>query len=140
MKTSFIRQISHEIRTPLNILSGFVQVITTPDIKLDKDEKEAFKYYKNSADNGFARAQVEVSKCYSLGLGVKADEKEAVKYLQMAVEQGDLMAKYILGIMYYRGLDIEKNVDKAIELLGQAAREGHRGAQVACEEIKCYKK
>ncbi|MCR4553655.1 MAG: sel1 repeat family protein [Succinivibrionaceae bacterium] len=107
---------------------------------LDKDEKEAFKYYKSSADNGFARAQVEVSKCYSLGLGVKADEKEAVKYLQMAVEQGDLMAKYILGIMYYRGLDIEKNVDKAIELLGQAAREGHRGAQVACEEIKCYKK
>ncbi len=39
MKTAFIQQISHEIRTPLNILSGFTQVITTPDIELDKETK-----------------------------------------------------------------------------------------------------
>ena len=38
MKTNFIQQISHEIRTPLNILSGFAQVITTPDMKLDTEE------------------------------------------------------------------------------------------------------
>ena len=36
MKTNFIRQISHEIRTPLNILSGFTQIITMPDMKLDE--------------------------------------------------------------------------------------------------------
>ena len=35
MKSAFIQQISHEIRTPLNILSGFTQVITTPDVELD---------------------------------------------------------------------------------------------------------
>ena len=40
MKTDFIRQISHEIRTPLNILSGFTQVISTPDIKLDEETKQ----------------------------------------------------------------------------------------------------
>ncbi len=39
MKTAFIQQISHEIRTPLNILSGFTQVITTPDMKLDEETK-----------------------------------------------------------------------------------------------------
>lgn len=38
MKTNFIQQISHEIRTPLNILSGFTQLITSPDIELDKEE------------------------------------------------------------------------------------------------------
>lgn len=39
MKNSFIRQISHEIRTPLNILSGFSQVLTNPQLDLDKDTK-----------------------------------------------------------------------------------------------------
>ena len=40
MKTSFIHQMSHEIRTPLNILSGFAQIISTPDIKLDEETKQ----------------------------------------------------------------------------------------------------
>ena len=40
MKSEFIRQISHEIRTPLNILSGFTQVITTPDMELDDDTRK----------------------------------------------------------------------------------------------------
>jgi signal transduction histidine kinase len=38
MKSNFIQQISHEIRTPLNILSGFTQVITSPDVQLDDEE------------------------------------------------------------------------------------------------------
>ena len=36
MKSDFIQQISHEIRTPLNVLSGFTQVLTTPDMMLDE--------------------------------------------------------------------------------------------------------
>ena len=39
MKTSFIQQMSHEIRTPLNILSGFTQIVTSPDIKLDQETR-----------------------------------------------------------------------------------------------------
>ena len=34
MKTEFIRNISHEIRTPLNIVSGFTQILTSPDMDL----------------------------------------------------------------------------------------------------------
>ena len=40
MKTNFIQQISHEIRTPLNILSGFTQIVTTPNMTLDEDMKK----------------------------------------------------------------------------------------------------
>ena len=36
MKSDFIQQISHEIRTLLNVLSGFTQVLTTPDMMLDE--------------------------------------------------------------------------------------------------------
>ena len=40
MKSQFIRQISHEIRTPLNILSGFTQVVTSPEADmLDEDDR-----------------------------------------------------------------------------------------------------
>jgi signal transduction histidine kinase len=38
MKTQFIQQISHEVRTPLNVLSGFSQVLATPDMKLGSDQ------------------------------------------------------------------------------------------------------
>jgi len=37
MKTQFIKNISHEIRTPLNILSGFAQVIASPDMQLTEE-------------------------------------------------------------------------------------------------------
>ena len=39
MKSAFIKQISHEIRTPLNILSGFTQILASPDTKLSDEEK-----------------------------------------------------------------------------------------------------
>lgn len=38
MKTKFIQQISHEVRTPLNVLSGFSQVLATPDIEIDSND------------------------------------------------------------------------------------------------------
>ena len=39
MKSEFIRNISHEIRTPLNIVSGFTQILTTPEMEVSEDEK-----------------------------------------------------------------------------------------------------
>ena len=36
MKSDFIQQISHEIRTPLNSLSGYTQLLTTPDMTFDE--------------------------------------------------------------------------------------------------------
>ena len=42
MKTSFIRNMSHEIRTPLNQISGFVQLLTDPNVKLEDSQKKEF--------------------------------------------------------------------------------------------------
>lgn len=43
MKTMFIQNISHEIRTPLNAIVGFSDLMLTPDMELENEEKENFK-------------------------------------------------------------------------------------------------
>lgn len=50
MKTKFIHQISHEVRTPLNVLSGFTQVLASPDIEITSDELQSIskKIVENS--------------------------------------------------------------------------------------------
>ena len=39
MKSTFIKSMSHEIRTPLNAVSGFSEVICSPDYQLSDEEK-----------------------------------------------------------------------------------------------------
>ena len=38
MKTAFIQNVTHEVRTPLNIITGFAQVIATPELAGSEDE------------------------------------------------------------------------------------------------------
>ncbi|MBO7115651.1 MAG: HAMP domain-containing histidine kinase [Prevotella sp.] len=39
MKSSFIEHVSHEIRTPLNIITGYAQIISNPDFKLNEEQR-----------------------------------------------------------------------------------------------------
>jgi signal transduction histidine kinase len=39
VKTDFIQNVSHEVRTPLNIISGFAQVLASPDNKITPEER-----------------------------------------------------------------------------------------------------
>jgi len=39
MKSAFIQNMSHEIRTPLNAVSGFSQILTSPDYSLSDEER-----------------------------------------------------------------------------------------------------
>jgi signal transduction histidine kinase len=39
MKTAFVQHISHEIRTPLNIITGFAQVIASPDFEVSTEDR-----------------------------------------------------------------------------------------------------
>lgn len=39
MKSAFIQHMSHEIRTPLNAVSGFSQILTSPDYNLSDEER-----------------------------------------------------------------------------------------------------
>jgi signal transduction histidine kinase len=40
MKTAFIQNVTHEVRTPLNIITGFAQVIASPDLADNTEERQ----------------------------------------------------------------------------------------------------
>ena len=89
MKTDFIHQISHEIRTPLNILSGFTQILTTPDMELDEATKEELS--KGIADNtqritGLVNKMLELA---NVGNSAEIERNDNVPAVQIATQAAD---------------------------------------------------
>lgn len=70
---------------------------------LQKDLKEAFHWYKKSADQGFVHAQCRLAFCYLCGKGVAEDEQTAQKWFLKAGRQGDAAAQYMLGSQFFKG-------------------------------------
>ena len=71
-----------------------------------KDFKEAVKWYRKAAEQGFAAAQYNLGLMYVNGRGVPEDIKEAVKWYRKAAAQGDAQAQGGLGVMYGLGLGV----------------------------------
>ena len=86
MKTNFIQQISHEIRTPLNILSGFAQILTTNDLKIDEAmRKNANRQILENTDRitGLVNKMLELSDASSRTV---IELKDHVQVMQIANE------------------------------------------------------
>ena len=93
MKTEFIQQISHEIRTPLNILSGFTQIITTPDMELDNATKTEIN--EKIAENteritGLVNKMLELSDASSQTVIERADSVPAIQIAAQAAEDSGI--------------------------------------------------
>ena len=93
MKTNFIRQISHEIRTPLNILSGFTQIITMPDMKLDEATRTDInhKIVENTDRiTGLVNKMLELSDASSQAVIDRADNVLAVQIAAQATDASEV--------------------------------------------------
>ena len=93
MKTNFIRQISHEIRTPLNILSGFTQIITMPDMKLDEDTRTDInhKIVENTDRiTGLVNKMLELSDASSQAVIDRTDNVLAVQIAAQATDASEV--------------------------------------------------
>ena len=78
-------------------------------IGVEKDFKEAVKWFRKAAEQGHAEAQYNLGASYHHGDGVIQDHKEAVKWYRLAVEQGDADAQLILGVMHFRGEGVPRD-------------------------------
>ena len=93
MKTNFIRQISHEIRTPLNILSGFTQIITMPDMKLDEATRTDInhKIVENTDRiTGLVNKMLELSDASSQAVIDRTDKVLAVQIAAQATDASEV--------------------------------------------------
>jgi TPR repeat protein len=58
-------------------------------IGVEKDEEEAIKWFKKSAENGYANAQKELAASYEYGLGVNISLKEAIYWYEKSCKQNN---------------------------------------------------
>ncbi|OGV58588.1 MAG: hypothetical protein A2X45_01655 [Lentisphaerae bacterium GWF2_50_93] len=102
-----------------------------------KQPVEAVKWYRKSADQGFAKAQNNLGLCYHLGEGVAKDAVEAVKWYRKAADQGFALAQVNLGICYSNGEGVARNPVEAVKLYRKAVDQGCSQAQVNLGNAYC---
>jgi TPR repeat protein len=78
-------------------------------IGVAKNEGEAAKLYRLSADQGHRGAQFNYGCCLQAGIGVAKNEREAVRYYRLSADQGDSDAQNNYGRCLQNGLGIAVN-------------------------------
>jgi TPR repeat protein len=102
-----------------------------------KDAKEAFTWYKLSAEQGYDASQAMLGHCYFHGIGVVKDTVEALKWYKSAANQGYAPAQCNLGICYERGEGTHtRDPIEAVKWFQLSALQGNPVAQYNL--AKCY--
>ena len=96
---------------------------------LEKSDAEAVKWYRKSAEQGYAIAQNRLGNMYQKGRGVEQSNVEAVKWYRKSAEQGNATAQFNLGWMYENGRGVEKSNTEAVKWFRKSAEQGDAIAQ-----------
>jgi len=84
---------------------------------IQKDLKEAFKFYEIAAKAGYVKAQTKLASYYF----DKKDFIEALKWFQLAAEQGDPLAQEKIGEFYEKGYGVLPDLNEAMKWYRLAA-------------------
>ena len=94
-----------------------------------KNEAEAMRLYKLSAEQDNEFAAYRLGKLYLGGGSILKDVDEAIRWLTLAAERKNQFAQYALGVLYLKGEDVPKDANRAIDYLHRAAEQGNQFAQ-----------
>lgn len=97
-------------------------------LRTREEAKEAAKWFRKAAEQGFIPAQMELGNMYAHGHGVEKDATEAANWFARAAEKGDANAQFNLALCYYSGFGVEKDLKKAFKLMTAAANAKGRSA------------
>jgi uncharacterized protein len=86
-----------------------------------QDYAEAVRWYRKSAEQGNAFAQLNLGFMYAHGQGVTQDYAEAAKWYRKSAEQGNADAQNNLGLMYDNGQGVTQDYVEAHMWLNLAA-------------------
>ncbi|KAJ3041645.1 hypothetical protein HDV00_008922 [Rhizophlyctis rosea] len=122
------------------VAQALVGMFLTGDLHgVGKNEREAARYLRLAAAQGFAAAQILLAGLLRNGQGVPKDEKEAAKFLKMAADLGDHNAQYNYGAICMKGLGVEKNEPEAARYFKLAADGGLGVEEDKKEAIRYYR-
>ena len=99
-------------------------------------QESAFQWYLEAAENGDAKAQVNVGNRYLRGEGTIRDDVEALHWYERAIANGENFAKGNLGYFYENGLaGLSVDKKKALSLYQEGARAKNAWAQKQAERL-----
>ncbi|CAH2066598.1 unnamed protein product [Thlaspi arvense] len=91
--------------------------------------KEAMKWLKQSAENGYVRAQYQLALCLHQSQVVQPNMQEATRWYLKAAEGGYARAMYNVSLCYSVGQGVPQNRKLARKWMKRAADQGHSKAQ-----------
>lgn len=96
---------------------------------VERDFREAARWYEKLAKLGDARAQTSLGLMYARGYGVEKNLQLAHRYWSFAAAQNDPGAQFNLGLSYTRGDGVARDFERAAHWYTKAASRGHVQAQ-----------
>ncbi|CAG8589793.1 14708_t:CDS:2, partial [Acaulospora morrowiae] len=104
------------------------------DVEREENKiQEAIKYFKESADEEVADAQLYYADCLVNGNGVKKDIRKATEYYKKSADNGNICGMYSYGNIIYNGFGGTKNIEEGLKYLRMAAEKGHKRAMKCVE-------
>jgi TPR repeat protein len=99
------------------------------------NDQLAFKHFQTAADQGNAKAQIQLGFFYANGYGTAQDTAKAIEWYTKAMDQNSGDASLNLGGMYYYGRCIEVDYQLAFQYFQIASNQGNAPAQLRLAEM-----
>jgi TPR repeat protein len=94
-----------------------------------KDLGGAAKIFLKLAEQGDAKAQLQIGYQYEFGEGVRQSHDEAVRWYRKSADQGNPVAQNNLGKMYEDGIGVREDWAKAVRWYRKSAEQGYPEGQ-----------
>jgi TPR repeat protein len=105
-----------------------------------RNEYDAARYLRDSADLGYAPAQTALGALTERGIGVTPSQTDALALYKKAATQNDPIARWIVGRMYLFGEGVVRDRQEAEKWLQRSAESGNEFGQflygLAKEEVE----
>ncbi len=99
------------------------------------DFEAAFAEWEVLAEEGDPRAQYELARMLSAGIGTAKNERAAIRWFRQAGEQGYTEAQLELALMYSLGRGVRRDDSAVAYWYGRLAEAGHVTAQVLLADM-----
>ena len=91
---------------------------------VEEDDAVALKWYRRSAEQGFAPAQSALGLAYAQGHVAEQDFTQAATWCRLGAEQGDSDGQLCMAWLYAGGCGVEQNYTESVRWIRLAADQG----------------